>query len=114
MRNPKFRIWNKQTKAWQEYGFHLIGEIMLLQGFPIEDLNNLEINEFTGLQDSTGRDIYEGDIVSDPKLITAEVKFLNASFVVKNRFSPHWVVGQKRAAQMAVIGNIYEHNSLLP
>jgi hypothetical protein len=37
--NPMFRIWNRRTKQWQERDFHLIGEVMLLQGFPIKELN---------------------------------------------------------------------------
>lgn len=63
MRNPKFRIWNRVKKEWEVKEFYLIGEVMLLQGFPLEKLNDLEVNQFTDLFDRSGVEIAEGDIV---------------------------------------------------
>lgn len=65
-----FRAWHKGRKKWlhdKSYGgCHILGECILLGGFvnvPMEELNDVIVTQFTGLQDSKGVDIYEGDII---------------------------------------------------
>jgi YopX protein len=101
---PMFRIWNRRTKQWQERDFHLIGEVMLLQGFPIKELNDLVVNEATGLKDKNGKEIYEGDRLKNG----ATYRLVR---LVESQAA--WFAGSRRltrelAARCEVTGNDYE------
>lgn len=140
--NYKFRFYDKEYKNWRElpdlYGdyqahaFRTYGD-----GFEIRHFLNteaqdkiksglLEINQWTGLQDKNGRDIYVGDIVEfegEPtytankvELWRKEVIFSNRGFFGMNRgdsdkYPPHLLYPYATVCE--VIGNIYENPELL-
>lgn len=110
MRNPKFRIWDKAGKKWLHYGFHLIGEVMLLQGFPLTELGNLEVNQFTGLKDKYGEDIYEGDVL---QWIGLKLPITVDSFHGYRFMFGKDELCKANAVEGLIIGNVYENGNLL-
>lgn len=70
MREIKFRAWHEGRKAWvhdRDPGCNILGEVILfggwMDGVSIEELNDIVVEQFTGLKDKEGREIYEGDVV---------------------------------------------------
>jgi uncharacterized phage protein (TIGR01671 family) len=123
MRKLKFRAWDKKEKKWICVGFHIIGEVTvfdMLGNRKLEDFNDIEITQFTGLLDKHGKEIYEGDIVEgfggEKYKVVWEDNW--SRFVFENfdeedySYDP---ADNENCSQhyLEVIGNIYENSDLL-
>lgn len=108
MRKIKFRAWNKMVHRFQYFELQ---EIEKQKGSIQWDI--IDIQQYTGLKDKNGKEIYEGDIIkiNDPfsyeELLdfVFEVEFVDGSFWDWNDS----IMPEKSE----VIGNKYETPELL-
>ena len=128
MRQIKFRAWEKKGKGFIA-GFNMIG-FGVGAGIPFSlqrfdskwKLEDVELEQFTGLLDKNGKEIYEGDIVKD------HCKEVGGRFLRADIVKISWIEGcfncesKTRAAYLRemgpnlfleVIGNIHENPELL-
>jgi uncharacterized phage protein (TIGR01671 family) len=120
MREIKFRAWDtKNKKMGQPTDFRTPGGAIALYNsvgtYPDTDFpphwpkpSELVFLQFTGLQDKNGKEIYEGDVIWVRGGTRHEVRFTAGRFECS-----HWDLGGRKAADIKIIGNIYENPELL-
>ena len=121
-REIKFRVWSESDK---EYRVDLLSK--LIPPFITADYNDegdrFEIEQYTGLKDKNGKEIYEGDIIESWYLNgdgnggyydagNFKVVFKNGAFGVtrKNDFYTFDEIEWDELEDLEVIGNIHESN----
>ena len=116
-REIKFRAWIKDLKELGEpktlkeiYEFKMLSENSIF--------NDLELMQYTGLKDTNGVEIYEGDILKFGNNNTSEVTFENGCFNVFDEplgwdFDSEEVPIKALMSYSKVIGNIHENPELL-
>ena len=140
----KFRAWDNDQKEWYkpiheafkgnlwELMISFSGDLLAhtIKGVSHESTfkNKYEVNQFTGLIDKNGKEIYEGDLILDEEYdddgndisSNSQVLFDNetSQYVVDNsyaktRTSLVSIVNYIGIENLQVIGNIYENPELL-
>ena len=121
MRELKFRVWDKRYKQYvKPYAVCLDGRAIVITE-PSNDLETLDserviIEQYTDLKGKNGKEIYEGDIMSDKSIVRFaydnEVgscgccvdEFWGSGFIVSNA---------NPIESLEVVGNIHENPELL-
>jgi hypothetical protein len=138
MRKIKFRVWDGSKKEWlhdSDHAVNLFGETIIMGellsrrnggSVSLEELNDLTVMQFIGLQDKNGKDVFDGDIIINkhgageryPFIVIWKDKW--AKFVLN--LLPYQAEGKKERAiyqsiqcvpRWEVIGNIFDDNELL-
>lgn len=129
-REIKFRFWHLKDEkmidwiwitqnAWNSYRGDT--PISLLFDFLTVKKDDVIIQQFTGLKDKNGNEIYEGDVLGGYAKEHPCGEYI--SYVVWNNEKAEWylnksyISGQRNlwrwVNKMEIIGNIYEHSNLI-
>ncbi len=124
---PKFRAWDEtQHKMLQvDYIEFIDGKAYWVEASPADGNvqggndgpvggnSQLKLEQYTGLKDANGKEIYVGDIVE----ATIEGCIQDDKYLVKNMWDPHvWTEesdGYYAVSKMEVKGNVHENPELL-
>lgn len=127
----KFRIWDKTKNEWLGASdknsvtfrnFDLCGQTLRMQQLPmdVEDKDKYVIEQFTGITDKNGDDIYFGDVIAIftdviPQHGIVEVGWNCEPYVMLSPYEPYWerLPLLNFTTTAAVIGNIHENPELL-
>jgi hypothetical protein len=120
LREIKFRAWDGTENRFYPWTDDLFvscsGKIFevdyddIEEGTPIECFSCFEIEQFTGLHDKNGKEIYEGDIVRGPGFGAVSVYFDGGRFCLYFLGDEYW---NEYADKIEIVGNIHENPELL-
>jgi len=119
MREIKFRTWIDRYKEFKYWGFiqGLFIGCPTGSGLSVEECKNLS-QQFTGLKDKNGKEIYEGDFIQNVaddgrRLSIFEIRWQQSccGFVKEREDGRTFTL--EISKYFEVVGNIYEHPNLL-
>lgn len=115
----RFRIWDAKRNEWYcesnpdaltYYGFGMFGECTLPQRINTADLPHLIVEQFIGITDKNGTDVYTGDIVETDGM---EINGQKSRDVVQLTHGVYEPAAFFTEESLEVIGNVHEQPELL-
>lgn len=109
----KFRAWDNECKVIRDYDE--------LKGLTLDalDASDFELEQFTGLTDVNGKDIYEGDIIksnykyAQPKISQIIMEDGNSYIAGEDLATGNEMLVSDHVDEIEVIGNVHENPELL-
>ena len=121
MRDIKFRAWNKTTKEYNKYVeicCYTDGSVGVSAGAenntPIGNTEDFILEQFTGLTDKNGLEIYEGDILKTEGIVSwNDVEHRWSVIDLDRNDKREWHDIDYTTVPLEVIGNIHQNPELL-
>ncbi|MCC6101796.1 MAG: YopX family protein [Lactobacillus sp.] len=122
-REIKFRAWDKEDQVmdWPtEISWDDGGDIQNVDAYHKKMTNNFVLEQFTGLKDKNGKDIYEGDIVQygNEEDMKFNVTFKQEIFYACNTLGSEFMVDTFLGSlaignRLKIIGNAHQNPELM-